>query len=67
MPSLLRRTHVNTLLSTVRKLYAEQLADFEMKPIVIDAVSAYRNWAGFDFRLGQHVSRAYLEVEAEEF
>lgn len=61
------RVYLDTLLSTVRKLYAEQLADYEMKPAVIDTVSAYKNWAGFDIRLGPHVSRAYLEVEAEEF
>lgn len=61
------RTYLDTLLSTVRTLYAEQLADYEMKPAVIDAVSAYSNWAGFDLRLGPHVSRAYLEIEAEEF
>ena len=38
-----------------------------MKPAVIDAVSAYKNWPGFDIRLGLHVSNAYLGVEAEEF
>jgi len=61
------RTYLDTLLSTVRELYAQQLADYEMKPIVTDAVSAYSNWAGFDIRVGPHVSRAYLEVEMEEF
>lgn len=38
-----------------------------MKPAVIDAVSAYKNWPGFDIRLGLHVSHAYLGVETEEF
>jgi len=61
------RTYLDTLLSKVRELYARQIADFEMKPIVIDAVSAYSDWAGFDIRIGPHISRAYLEVEMEEF
>jgi len=61
------RTYLDTLLSTVRELYARQLADYEMKPMAMDAVSAYSNWAGFDIRVGPHISRAYLEVEMEEF
>lgn len=61
------RTYLDTLLSLVRELYARQIADFEMKPIVTDALSAYSGWAGFDIRLGPHVSRAFLEVEMEEF
>ena len=61
------RTYLDTLLSIVRELYARQLADYEMKPMVTDAVSAYSDWAGFDIRVGPHVSRAYLEVEMEEF
>ena len=38
-----------------------------MKPAVLQAVSAYKDWAGFELVLGPHVSRAYLEVEAEAF
>jgi len=61
------RGYLDTVLSKVRELYALQMTDFEMKPIVIDALSAYGDWAGFDIRIGPHVSRAYLEVEMEEF
>jgi len=61
------RAYLDTLLSLVRKLYARQKADYEMKPIVNDVLSAYSEWAGFEIRLGPHVSRAYLEVEMEEF
>ncbi|MCP5298149.1 MAG: MBL fold metallo-hydrolase [Chromatiaceae bacterium] len=61
------RTYLDTLLGTVRKLYDAGLADYEMKPAVSDAVSSFRSWEGFAVRLGAHVSRAYLEVEAEQF
>jgi glyoxylase-like metal-dependent hydrolase (beta-lactamase superfamily II) len=61
------RSYLGTVLSTVRELYDEGLADFEMKPAVNEATSAYSNWAGYDIRVGPHVSRAYLEVEAEAF
>lgn len=61
------RSYLETLLRTVRKLYGDGLPDYEMKPAVLDAVSAFREWAGFDMRVGAHISRAFLEVEAEEF
>ena len=61
------RTYLDTLLGTVRKLYDAGLADYEMKPAVSDAVSSFRSWEEFAVRLGAHVSRAYLEVEAEQF
>jgi len=61
------RAYLVTLKSTVRQLYNEGLADFEMKPEVVKALENYRKWPGFDLRVGPHISRVYLEVEAEEF
>ncbi len=61
------RTYLDKLLTTVKKLYAENLYDYEMKPKVLEAVAAYKGWAGFESMVGPHVSRAYLEVEAEAF
>ena len=61
------RAYLDTLLSKVRDLYADQLSDYEMKPMLVETLSAYRHWAGFDMRLGPHISRAYLEVEMEAF
>ena len=61
------RTYLDTLLTTVRALYAEGLADFEMKRAVGAALSPFSKWEGFQMRLGAHVSRAFLEVEAEDF
>jgi glyoxylase-like metal-dependent hydrolase (beta-lactamase superfamily II) len=61
------RVYLDTLRNTVKKLYAQELADFEMKPKVINAVRAYEKWANFELRIGSHISRAYLEIEAEEF
>jgi len=61
------RAYLDTVRSTVKTLYDEGKADFEMKPKVVQAVSAYKNWAGFDMRVGPHISRAFLEVEKEAF
>ncbi len=61
------RVYLHTVRETVKALYEEGLADFEMKPKVVELVSAYKDWSGFDLRIGPHVSRAYLEIEAEAF
>jgi len=65
--ALVYRTYFDTLLTTVRKLYADDIPDYEMKPAVVEAVSAFSDWAGFDMWVGPHVSRAYLEVEEDNF
>jgi len=61
------RAYLATLRNTIKNLYGQGLADFEMKPKVVEAVEAYKEWAGFDIRIGPHISRAYLEIEAEAF
>lgn len=59
--------YLRTLRQTVAELYEEGLADFEMKPAVKEAVSDYADWAGFEMRVGAHVTRAFLEIEAAAF
>jgi len=61
------REYLDKVRSTVATLYEEGMPDFEMKPQVEASVAKYRDWVGFDMRLGNHVSRAYLEVEAAMF
>lgn len=61
------RIYLETLRNKVQELYEKGMADFEMKTAVVDAVNAYKKWAGFDTRVGPHISRAYLEIEAEDF
>jgi glyoxylase-like metal-dependent hydrolase (beta-lactamase superfamily II) len=61
------RTYLNSLRSKVHELFDEGIESYEMKPRIIEALGDYRYWPGFDLRLGGHISRAYLEVEQEEF
>jgi glyoxylase-like metal-dependent hydrolase (beta-lactamase superfamily II) len=61
------RAYLVTLKSTVKLFYDDGLADFEMKPDVVKALEDYQQWPGFDIRVGPHISRVYLEIEAEEF
>ena len=55
------------LYATVQKLFEEDLADYEMKPQVAEAVKQYRNWEEVDALLGKTISQAYLEIEAADF
>jgi glyoxylase-like metal-dependent hydrolase (beta-lactamase superfamily II) len=59
--------YLRALRRSVAELYHEGLADFEMKPEVRKAVVDYADWAGLDMRIGAHVNRVFLEIEAEEF
>ncbi|MEJ2142383.1 MAG: MBL fold metallo-hydrolase [Gammaproteobacteria bacterium] len=61
------RNYLNIVYTSVKKMYAQGLADFEMKKTIKKSVSRYKNWVAFDMLLGPSISRAYLEVEAEEF
>lgn len=61
------RTYLDTLLTQVRAYYAEGMADYEMKPAVSRALASFSDWEGFSMRLGAHVSRAFLEVESDDF
>lgn len=61
------RKYLETVRNKVKELYYKGLADFEMKKIVMKSVSSYENWVGFDTRVGGQISRAYLEIETEDF
>lgn len=61
------RLFLVTLREQVRRHYRNGLSDFEMKPRIAEALSAYRNWSSLDESLGRLVSAAYQEIEAEEF
>jgi len=61
------RAYLNSLRDIVHELFDEGFESYEMKPRIIEALSEYRDWQGFDLRLGAHISRVYLEVEQEEF
>jgi len=61
------RAYLDAVYKSVQTLYKQGLADYEMKPKVITKAADFKTWSGFDLRVGPHISRAYLEVEAEAF
>ena len=61
------RDYLKTLRDLVAEMFDEGMESYEMKPRIVEAMSKYRHWSGFDMRLGAHISRVYLEVEQDEF
>jgi glyoxylase-like metal-dependent hydrolase (beta-lactamase superfamily II) len=56
-----------TLRSLVRKYYDAGLADFEMKPKVLEAMAKYKDWSGFERQIGPYISQLVTELENESF
>ena len=61
------RNYLTTLYDEVARLYEEDMEGFEMKPLVVEKLAAYKDWSGFDAEVGKHVGQALLEVEADAF
>ena len=59
--------YLEILYGNVSRLYVEGLSDYEMKDSIVESLSAYRDWPGFEDQLGKHISLALLEVEQAEF
>lgn len=61
------REYLTIVHDEVERLYEEDMEGFEMKPLVIEKLSGYKDWSGFDEQVGKHTGQALLEVEAEAF
>jgi hypothetical protein len=59
--------YLRTLRGLVKQMFDEGVESYEMKPRIIEALVDYRQWTGFDLRLGAQISRVFLEIEEEEF
>lgn len=53
------------LLPEVRRMYNDGKSDYEMKPVLVEKLKAYKDWAEWDINLGPQISLAILEVEQE--
>lgn len=47
-----------------RKGYAEDLADYEIRPAIVKRLGAYKDWHSLDNYLGRHINKMLLEVES---
>ena len=56
-----------TLTDVVGRYHDQGLMDYEMKPNVITALDAYKNWSGFDRQIGPYISQLIIELENESF
>jgi len=59
--------YLKSLRNIVKQMFDEGLESYEMKPRIVEALSDYSKWRGFDLRLGSQLSQVYLEIEEEEF
>ena len=55
------------LYKIVEEQFEDDVSDFEMKPLVVKALSDYKEWEEFDNLLGKAISQAYLEIEEANF
>jgi glyoxylase-like metal-dependent hydrolase (beta-lactamase superfamily II) len=53
------------LMAEVRRMYGDGMSDFEMKPVLVEKLRAFENWAEWDTNLGPQISLAILEIEQE--
>jgi len=53
------------LMTEVRRMYDDGMSDFEMKPVLVEKLKAFENWAEWDTNLGPQISLAILEIEQE--
>lgn len=58
---------VSTIYETVQKEYENDLADFEMKPVIVSKLDQWKDWQGFEHGIGKFISLAYIEVEEDAF
>jgi glyoxylase-like metal-dependent hydrolase (beta-lactamase superfamily II) len=60
-----QKAYFDTLTSEVKRMYDEGKSDFEMKPVLVEKLKAYKDWAEWDANLGQQISLAILEIEQQ--
>ena len=52
-------------MTEVRRMYDDGMSDFEMKPVLVEKLKAFENWAEWETNLGPQISLAILEIEQE--
>ena len=56
--------HLTTI---VQDMYEQDMLDYEMKPKVIESLSEFKDWSGFENQIGPYISQIILELENESF
>jgi len=60
-----QRDFFQTLFDAVKVEYDAGKSDFEMKPVVVGKLAAFKQWDGFDAAVGKQISLAVLEIEQQ--
>jgi glyoxylase-like metal-dependent hydrolase (beta-lactamase superfamily II) len=56
--------YINIIKTEAEKGYEEDLAAYEIKPILNKKLSLYQNWHGYKAQLGKNISKMLSEIEA---
>ena len=59
--------YLRTVYNEAARLMEQDLADYEMKPVIGPKLKPYWKWSGFEEEFGRHVSLAVLEAEKAAF
>ena len=62
-----QKRYLDVLYSEAGKYYEEGLSDFEMKDQIVEQLTDFHGWNGFDEQVGKHISLAILEIERAAF
>lgn len=58
--------YLQTLAREVKAGYAQDLQDFEIKPMIMARFEPWHDWSGFEEQFGKHVNKMYLEIEERD-
>lgn len=61
------RKFLDTIYQQAKRGYEQGKSDFDLKPVVTEALKPYQKWEGLDENLGKLISLAYLEAEQDAF
>jgi len=62
------KQYLQQLYQLAQKYYADDLADYEMKPLIIkDLPEQYLKWVDFNENIGRHIIKVVQEIEEAEF
>ena len=54
--------YLNVIMDESKKGYEDDLADYEVKPLALERLKEYQDWAGYD-SVGAHINKLLREIE----
>ena len=58
--------YLQSVAKWAQKAYDDDLEAYEVKPMAVKELDAYKAWDGFSYALGRHLMKAYEEIEMKD-